>query len=55
MSDKQKIEAILNLLTDKTWLKLKREGRAFANEEEELGGITMLTHVFGKAYKIARA
>lgn len=54
MTDKQKIEAILNLLTDKTHGKLVKEG-VIRGRDESFGAMVLLTRVFNEAYKIARS
>ena len=51
---KQKLEAILNLLTDKTWLKLKDNPKYFTNEDERFGALVLLGYLFKEVYKIAR-
>lgn len=53
MTDKQKIEMILNLLTDSTVGKLAKD-KQLITDEEKFGAMVCLTHVFGKAYKIAK-
>lgn len=54
MTDKQKIEAILSLLTDKNVYKLHDKGQ-LKDDEELFGAILFSTHTFAKAYKIARS
>ena len=53
MSDKEKIEAILELLIDKTCGELTAK-KQLVNEDEEFGSLVTLGYVFNKAYKIAR-
>ena len=53
LSDKEKIEAILNLLTDKNVGILVRQ-KALQNEDEEFGALVFASNAFSKAYKIAR-
>ena len=53
MTDKQKIEAILSLLTDKNVGALVNSG-TLEGEEEEFGALVFASSVFAKAYKIAR-
>jgi len=50
----QKLDKVLNLLTDKTWLKNRDNKAMFETEQEAFGGLVMLSHVFKKAYKIAK-
>jgi hypothetical protein len=54
LTDKEKIEAILNLLTDKNVGLLTKEG-TLQGKDEEFGALVFATHAFDKAYKIARA
>ncbi len=54
MNDKQKIEAILNLLTDKNVGKLVQK-KSLLNEDEKFGALVFATNAFNKAYKIARS
>ena len=51
-TDREKLDAVLNLLTDKTWFRLKNE-KQYDNSDESFGGLMTLGHVFSKAYKIA--
>lgn len=53
MTDKEKIEAILSLLTDQNVGALVKDG-ALEREEEEFGAMVFATYAFNKAYKIAR-
>jgi len=53
MSDKEKIKAILKLLTDRTCGILTKK-KQLKNKDEEFGSLVTLGHVFRKAYKIAR-
>ena len=54
MTDKEKIEAILDLLTDKNVGKLVQK-KQLLTDDEEFGALVFATNAFGKAYKIARA
>ena len=53
MTDKEKLEAILSLLTDQNVAFLEKDGQ-LEGEEEVFGALVFATHTFGKAYKIAR-
>jgi len=53
MSDKQKIEAILSLLTDKNVGKLEK-AKQLISDDEKFGALVFASHTFQKAYKIAR-
>jgi len=53
MKDKEKIEAILSLLTDKNVFSLEKDGQ-LQGAEERFGALMFATHAFGKAYKIAK-
>ena len=53
MSDKEKIEAILSLLTDQNVGALVKDG-ALEGEQEEFGALVFASDAFNKAYKIAR-
>jgi hypothetical protein len=53
MTNKEKIEAILNLLTDKNVGKLV-QNKQLQNDDEEFGALVFATNAFNKAYKIAR-
>ena len=53
MNDKEKIEAILDLLTDKNVGKLVKE-KVLQGKDEEFGALCFATQTFGQAYKIAR-
>jgi hypothetical protein len=53
MTDKEKIEAILSLLTDQNIGALIKDG-ALEGEREEFGAMVFATNAFNKAYKIAR-
>ena len=55
LTDKEKLEKILNLLTDKTHGKLCAAGdKYFENDDERFGVMVFITYLFNKAYKIAR-
>ncbi len=53
MTDKQKIEAILNLLTDKN-VGLMIEDGAIMQGNESFGAMVFAGATFSKAYKISR-
>ena len=53
MTAEQKIEAILDLLTDKNIGKLVKD-KTLQGEDEQFGALVFATNAFGKAYKIAR-
>lgn len=54
MTDAEKIQKILDLLTDSTWGKLCKEN-TLVGQDEQFGALVLLTHVFGEAVKIAKA
>ena len=54
MSDKQKVEAILNLLVDQTVGKATKE-IPLINKDEQFGALAFAGYVFNKAYKIAKS
>lgn len=51
MSDREKIEAILDLLTDKSVGRLVKQ-KQLETEEEEFGALVALGSVFRQAYAI---
>jgi hypothetical protein len=53
MKDKQKIEAILNLLTNQNVGMLADDGQ-LVSDEEKFGALVFSSYTFNKAYKIAR-
>lgn len=53
MTAEQKIQAILDLLTDKNVGKLVKRG-ILQGDQEQFGALVFATNAFGKAYKIAR-
>lgn len=53
MTDKEKIEAILSLLTDQNVYALADDGQ-LESDEERFGALVFATHTFSEAYKIAR-
>lgn len=52
MTDKEKIEAILNLLTDKN-VGILCNANMLKGMKEEFGAIVFATYAFRKAYEIA--
>lgn len=48
---RKKLNSILNLLTEKTHGKLRKQG-VFTGTDESTGALIILTHVFNKAYEI---
>jgi len=53
LTDKEKVEAILNLLTDKNVGLLEKRG-ILQGENERFGALVFATNTFNKAYKIAK-
>ena len=54
MTEIEKIEAILSLLTDKNVVSLEKDGQ-LVSDDEKFGALVFATYTFGKAYKIARS
>ena len=54
MSDREKLDAILTLLTDQTVGKLAKAGQ-LEGEQEEFGGLVTIGNCFKRAMAIAKA
>lgn len=54
MTDKQKIEAILSLLTDQN-VGLLEKNKQLEGDKEKFGALVFASYAFRKAYKIAKA
>ena len=54
MTDKEKLEKIVSLLTDKN-VGLLVKDKALQNDDEEFGALVFATNAFNKAYKILKS
>ena len=54
MTDREKMELIVSLLTDRNVGKLEKKGQ-LVNDDERFGALVFASHTFKQAYKILKA